>query len=282
MSKDRICWPKGKTCAVMISVNIEAEYFAKMYYPDGNIDLNSGEISALGWEGMTFGLPKILDALDDRGVKATFFVLAAVADRYPEVVKEIALRGHEIGCHGYYHENLALLSAQEQRSVLKWAKDRLEEVSGSEVRGFRMPEGEMTEETLRIVRDLGFTYSSSLSDDDIPYLRRESLMIELPIHWALYDLPYFVYTWAPQIPQGQSRSANANDVLENWKIELEGALKYGTLFNLQLDPQATGEQGRIFILEELLNLIVQNEKIWLATGEEIASYFEKAKKINSM
>jgi peptidoglycan/xylan/chitin deacetylase (PgdA/CDA1 family) len=166
--------------------------------------------------------------------------------------------------------------------VLKWAKDRLEEVSGSEVRGFRMPEGEMTEETLRIVRDLGFTYSSSLSDDDIPYLRRESLMIELPIHWALYDLPYFVYTWAPQIPQGQSRSANANDVLENWKIELEGALKYGTLFNLQLDPQATGEQGRIFILEELLNLIVQNEKIWLATGEEIASYFEKAKKINSM
>lgn len=276
MSKERMCWPKGKTCAVMISVNLEAEYFAKMYYPDEDIDLASGEVAALGRAGMTFGLPKILNALDAHGIKATFFILAAVADKYPEAVKEISSRGHEIGCHGYYHENLALLSLEEQRSVLKKAKDRLEEVHGKEVKGFRMPEGEMTEETLKIVKDLGFTYSSSLSDDDVPYLREESQIIELPIHWELYDLPYFVYTWDPQIPQGQSRSANANDVLENWKIELEGALKYGTLFNLQLDPQATGEQGRIFILEELLDLIVQKDMIWIATGEEIAAYFENS------
>jgi len=274
MSKDRMRWPEGKSCAVMISVNLEAEYFAKMYYPDENIDLATGEVAALGWEGMTFGLPKILDALDAHNIKATFFVLAAVADKYPDAIKEIAIKGHEIGCHGYYHENLALLSIAEQRSVLKRAIDRLEEVSGKKVKGFRMPEGEMTEETLNIVKDLGFTYSSSLSDDDVPYLREESQIIELPIHWELYDLPYFVYTWDPQIPQGQSRSANANDVLENWKIELEGALKYGTLFNLQLDPQATGEQGRIFILEDLLDIVAQNEKIWIATGEEIASYFE--------
>lgn len=278
MSKDRIRWPKGKTCAVMISVNLEAEYFAKMYYPDEDIDLASGEVAALGWECMTFGLPKILNALDAHGIKATFFILAAVADKYPEAVKEIASKGHEIGCHGYYHENLVLLSLEEQRSVLKKAKDHLEEVCGKEVKGFRMPEGEMTEGTLKIVKDLGFNYSSSLSDDDVPYLREESQIIELPIHWELYDLPYFVYTWDPQIPQGQCRSANANDVLENWKIELEGALKYGTLFNLQLDPQATGEQGRIFILEELLDLIVQNEDIWLATGEEIADYFENSQK----
>jgi peptidoglycan/xylan/chitin deacetylase (PgdA/CDA1 family) len=278
MSKDRMRWPKGKTCAVMISVNLEAEYFAKMYYPDEDIDLASGEVAALGWECMTFGLPKILNALDAHGIKATFFILAAVADKYPEAVKEIASKGHEIGCHGYYHENLALLSLEDQRSVLKKAKDRLEEVCGKEVKGFRMPEGEMTEGTLKIVKDLGFNYSSSLSDDDVPYLREESQIIELPIHWELYDLPYFVYTWDPQIPQGQCRSANANDVLENWKIELEGALKYGTLFNLQLDPQATGEQGRIFILEELLDLIVQNEDIWLATGEEIADYFENSQK----
>ncbi|NMA17929.1 MAG: polysaccharide deacetylase [Clostridiaceae bacterium] len=278
MSKDRMRWPKGKTCAVMISVNLEAEYFAKMYYPDEDIDLASGEVAALGWECMTFGLPKILNALDAHGIKATFFILAAVADKYPEAVKEIASKGHEIGCHGYYHENLALLSLEDQRSVLKKAKDRLEEVCGKEVKGFRMPEGEMTEGTLKIVKDLGFNYSSSLSDDDVPYLREESQIIELPIHWELYDLPYFVYTWDPQIPQGQCRSANANDVLENWKIELEGALKYGTLFNLQLDPQATGEQGRIFILEELLDLIVQNEDIWMATGEEIADYFENSQK----
>lgn len=273
MLKDRMKWPDGASCAAMITINLEAEYFAKMYYPDDDIDLTGGEVAALGWEGMTFGLPKILDALDEWKVKATFFILGAVADRYPEAVKEIAARGHEIGCHGYYHENLGRLSAEEQRDVLKKAKDRLEEVSGKEVKGFRMPEGEMSEETLKIARELGFTYSSSLSDDDIPYLRTESQMTELPIHWELYDLPYFAYTWEPQIPQGQGRSSNANDVLENWKIELEGAEKYGTLFNLQLDPQSTGEQGRIFMLEEILELIMKNKKIWVAAGEDIADYF---------
>lgn len=273
MLKDRIKWPNGKRCAAMISINLEAEYFAKMYYPDEDIDLTSGEVAALGWEGITFGLPKLLDVLEQMNVKATFFILGAVAEKYPEQVKRIASSGHEIGCHGYYHENLCKLSADKQRKLLKKAKNILEDVSGSEVTAFRMPEGEITEETLKIVKDLGFFYSSSLSDDDIPYIREKSGLIELPIHWELYDLPYFVYTWEPSIPQGQGRSSNANDVLENWEIELEGAKKYGTLFNLQLDPQATGEQGRIFMLERILRNISEDDSIWLASGKEIAEYF---------
>lgn len=273
MLKDRITWPENKSCAALISINLEAEYFAKMYYPDEEIDLSSGEVAALGWEGMTFGLPKILDVLDRYGAKATFFVLGAVAEKYPEAVKEIADRGHEIGCHGYYHENFGGMPIEEQRNVLRRAKEQIENVCGKPVSAFRMPEGEMSEETLQVAKEEGFIYSSSLSDDDIPYTRQHSQMVELPVHWELYDLPYFVYTWEPQIPQGQGRSSNANDVLENWKIELEGAKRYGTLFNLQLDPQATGEQGRIFMLEEILDQIKKDNSIWLATGLEIADYY---------
>ena len=107
----------------------------------------------------------------------------------------------------------------------------------------------------------------------MPYVRESCGLLELPIHWELFDLPYFAFTFDPPIPPGQSRSARMDDVLKNWLYELEGARRFGTLFNLQLDPQAIGEQGRIFMLEELLTEIQKAEDVWVTTGEEIAAFF---------
>ena len=75
------------------------------------------------------------------------------------------------------------------------------------------------------------------------------------------------------IPQGQDRISNVEDVLSNWIIELDAAREFSTLFNLQIDPQATGEQGRIFVLKEILERIKSDDKIWLTTGNEIAGLF---------
>ena len=81
--------------------------------------------------------------------------------------------GHEIGCHGNNHEILAHMTAEEQREALMEA--RASDRGGREgALGFRMPEGEISEETLVIAKELGFTYSSSLSDDDVPYVREIS------------------------------------------------------------------------------------------------------------
>ncbi len=273
MNRIRFRWPEGKTYGELISVDLEAQYFAKMYYPDEDIDLESGEIYSLGKEAMSSGLEKLLDVLDEYNVKATFFVLGAICDQYPEKIKEIRARGHEIGSHGYYHENLANMTYEEQKQVITASKKRIEELTGSAVKGFRMPEGEITEDTYEILKEAGYTYSSSLSDNDIPYIRSNGLT-ELPIHWELYDLPYFAYTFDPTIPQSQGRSSNANDVLANWMYELEGARRFGTLMNVQLDPQAIGEQGRIFILEKLLKELCSDETAWIATGEEISQYAE--------
>ena len=277
MLKDRINWPQGKGAAATIGINLEGQYFAKLYYPDGGPvkcpDVNTGEILQVAMEGLEDGLPKLLDVLDEYNIRATFYVAAAMADEWPDKVREIADRGHEIACMGYYHENLGTLSLDEQRDVLARAKVRLEEVSGTAVRGFRTPAGEMSEETLKRVKELGFTYSSSLSDDDIPYVRDGSGLVELPIRWELYDLPYFAYTWEPEIPPSQDRVACADDVLENWMCELEASKKYGCLFNLQLDPQAIGEQGRLFMLREVIENIQADPTVWYATAGEIADQF---------
>lgn len=267
---ERTVWPQNKKCAVMISVNLDAEFFGKIYYPDINVD--EGDILRLGHTSIRYGLPGLLEVLDRYGTKATFFIPGAVAKRYPEAVRSIAGRGHEIGCHGNNHEILAHLAIEEQRAALTEAREALASITGRRPVGFRMPEGEISEETLALVKSLGFTYSSSLSDDDVPYVREASGLMELPIHWELFDLPYFVFTFDPPIPPGQSRSARMDDVLRNWMYELEGARRFGTLMNLQLDPQATGEQGRIFMLEKLLEELKTSGDVWVATGQEIAAY----------
>ena len=68
---------------------------------------------SLGQYGMSHGLPRILDLFDEFKIKATFFVPGKTAEVYPEAVKEIADRGHEIACHGYEYENLSLFSYEE-------------------------------------------------------------------------------------------------------------------------------------------------------------------------
>lgn len=272
MGKGMTAWPEGKTWGLMVSVNLDAEFYGKIFYPD--MDVDEGDVLRLGRSGMEYGLPRLLDTLDHYQVKATFFVPGEVAARYPGKVKEIAKRGHEIGCHGDRHEILGRLSREGQKEVLRKGLDKLKAVTDKPISGFRMPEGEMNEETLEVVKELGFSYSSSLSDDDIPYRHEKTGLLELPVHWELFDLPYFTFAFDPPIPPGQSRSASMDQVLENWEYECQGAKKWGTLVNLQLDPQTIGEQGRIFMLEKLLEQVQADPCAWIATGEAIAAEWQ--------
>jgi peptidoglycan/xylan/chitin deacetylase (PgdA/CDA1 family) len=226
----------------------------------------------MGRDGMETGLPRLLDVLNRYRVKATFFVPGKVAETYPEALCQVAERGHEIGCRGYENENLALLSSQEQREVLRKGRQAIEAVCEVPPAGFRAPAGELTMETLQIASDLGFTYSSSLSDDDVPYfntLRSGDQLLEIPVHAALYDLPYFIFHFDPPIPAGQARIAFGDDVLTNWKWEYDGYHQYGACYVLQLDPQIIGTQGRIYLLEKLLDYLLDKEDAWVTTGAEV-------------
>ena len=75
MGIERIRWPQNKVCAAMISVNLDAEFFAKIYYPD--VEVEEGDILRLGRTGIRFGLPHLLEVLDRYQLKATFFYSGA-------------------------------------------------------------------------------------------------------------------------------------------------------------------------------------------------------------
>jgi peptidoglycan-N-acetylglucosamine deacetylase len=107
----------------------------------------------------------ILDLLEERRVRATFFVLGWVADRYPSLIRRIADCGHEVGSHSYWHRRVYELSPEEFREDLERSIDAIERASGQRVRGFRAPSFSITPGTewaLDELLDLGLEYDASL------------------------------------------------------------------------------------------------------------------------
>ncbi len=104
---------------------------------------------------------KVLSILNEFDTKATFFVLGWIAERVPNLVKEIASQGHEIASHGYDHELVHTQTPEQFRKDLLRSKEILEKYSGQTISGFRAPTFSMTGWALDIIRQEGFAYDSS-------------------------------------------------------------------------------------------------------------------------
>jgi polysaccharide deacetylase family protein (PEP-CTERM system associated) len=118
----------------------------------------------------------ILNLLDSRGVRGTFFVLGWVAERSPGLVRTIAAAGHEVACHGFSHQLIYRQSPEEFLQETTRAKHHLEDVIGQQVLGYRAASFSITRQSLwalDILLDLGFVYDSSI----------------FPIRHDLYGIP---------------------------------------------------------------------------------------------
>jgi polysaccharide deacetylase family protein (PEP-CTERM system associated) len=108
---------------------------------------------------------RLLDLFAEQDVRATFFVLGWVAERCPGLVREIARRGHEIGCHGYSHELVYRQSSAVFSEETKRAKACLEDQAQSPVLGYRAASYSIVQQSLwaiEILVQLGFAYDSSI------------------------------------------------------------------------------------------------------------------------
>lgn len=108
---------------------------------------------------------RLLDDLDDLGVRATVFVVGELAERVPALVAEIAQRGHEVGLHGWRHEPLPTRTPGQLRHEVHRGRALLEDVTGAAVVGFRAPTFSLVPDSAwatDVLADEGFTYSSSV------------------------------------------------------------------------------------------------------------------------
>lgn len=109
-------------------------------------------------------VPDILEVMDRHNARGTFFVTGRVVERFPETVKHIEQRGHEVGVHGgfYHDEEVAGLPAEEQKAKISRTKMRIENVTGKRATGYRAPGHRIDKHTILALEELGFAYDSSV------------------------------------------------------------------------------------------------------------------------
>lgn len=110
-------------------------------------------------------MDRILQLFSDADLKATFFVLSWIAERYPDIVRQIVNQGHELASHGHAHQRVSDLTESEFRQDILRAKSTLEDLSGVAVKGYRAPSYSISRANiwaLNILREAGYEYSSSI------------------------------------------------------------------------------------------------------------------------
>lgn len=105
---------------------------------------------------------RILELLEEHGVRSTFFILGWIAERNPGLIRQIAAGGHEIASHGYGHDLVYTLSEAEFRADVSRCKAMLEDLTGQRVTGYRAPCFSITDWAVGILQELGFEYDSSV------------------------------------------------------------------------------------------------------------------------
>jgi len=107
----------------------------------------------------------LLDCFGRAGVKATFFILGWVAEKFPQLVRDIAVQGHEVASHGYYHQLIYTLTLDQFREDVRRAKATLEDAFGGSVKGYRAPSFSIVQPSLwalDVLIEQGYTYDASI------------------------------------------------------------------------------------------------------------------------
>lgn len=217
------------------------------------------------------GLRRILALLESRGIKSTFFVPGHTARAYPATVQAIEAAGHEIGHHGWVHENPVGLSYHQEKKVMEQGLLALQEVAGVRPAGYRSPGWDNSPNTVPLLLEYGFEYESSLMGSDFePYWCRvgdefsttEEFkwgkpvdLVELPVAWHLDDFIQFEFVATPTGILNAARSTTMS--WEIWKAEFDylyQRVRRG-LMTITMHPQVIGRGHRMLFLEQFIDYV---------------------------
>jgi peptidoglycan/xylan/chitin deacetylase (PgdA/CDA1 family) len=259
-------WPDGARCAFALSFDSDHE----------TNELRDGgkSIGRLSWGqyGARVGVPRIAALLARHDVRASFYVPAVAALTYPDEQRALVAAGHEIGIHGWIHELNSILPYEIERDLMLRASDTLTKITGTRPVGLRTPSWDLSPSTLRIEKEMGLLYDSSLMADEDCYeilLNGESSgVVELPVEWVRDDAVYFMMNRF----QAQRPYTPPTDVFDIFRREFDAAYDEGGIFQLTCHPHIIGYRSRIWILDELIRHARAKKNVWFATHEEVVRW----------
>lgn len=258
-------WPGDAPFAIALS--FDSDHETNELREGGN---SYGRMS-WGQYGTRVGIPRIEAILSSAGVPASFYVPAVCALLYPEEQVRLQAQGHEIALHGWIHELNSVLSYEDERSLMLKSADTLEKVTGQRPVGMRTPSWDFSPHTLRIAKEMGLLYDSSLMADEHCYellLDGEaSGVVELPVEWIRDDAVYFMMNRF----QALRPYTSPESVFDIFRRELEYAQREGGLFQLTMHPHIISPRSRIWILEEIVRL-GKASGAWFATHADVVRW----------
>jgi peptidoglycan-N-acetylglucosamine deacetylase len=214
--------------------------------------------------GPRVGLPRILALLARDAIPATFFVPGHSLVTFAENTDAILEGGHELACHGWYHEDVTELTPGEEAEILGRSIEAVADRTGAPPAGYRAPYWALSPATLGLVEAAGFRYDSSLMADDYRLFRvrhgdRHSMvegtvwgepgdLVEVPVYWTLDDWPLF------EPSGGRDGLRPPSEVLEIWLAELNYAYRQteGGVLTITMHPECIGRGHRMAMLETFI------------------------------
>lgn len=253
---------------------------------EGATEISRGEFDAIA-------VPRLLKLFAAHDIRTTFFVPGHTALAYPDMLRAIRDGGHEIGHHGWVHENAGTQSAEEQRTIFLRGLDALEQVTGVLPVGYRAAGvgADFGTTTVDLLREFEFQYDSSCSGSDFSayYLRHGDRwsktdayvfgtpvdIVEIPVAYALDDWQLFEFRggWT-------ARQASPREVGEMWRQEFDYAYAEcpGGIYDVTLHPTAIGRGPRITMVDELLRHMREGDVCF----EPLADYARRWREAHPM
>ena len=251
--------------------------------------ISRGEFGAVGAR-------RLLRLLDRSAITATFFITGHTADTYRDTVRDIAAAGHEIGHHGYLHENpIGLGSKEKEREVLLRGFAALDRAAGVRPVGYRSPSWDNSPFTTELLVEAGFRYESSLMADDFtpywcrvgdvirpdgPYEFGQAVdLVEMPVSWILDDFPHFepvnLRAAGGLLSVGLSAPSKVEEI---WRGDFDFMYREidGGVFNLTMHPQVIGRGHRLLMLERLIAYFQGHDGVRFTTLSQAAADFRAA------
>lgn len=217
------------------------------------------------------GLPRVLALLSDLDIKATFFVEGWNGIHHPDAIESILACGHEIGLHGWVHEDWAALTAERAETLL-WDGAAALRLAGATVDGFRAPGGYRGEHTARLLGEMGFAYDSSITagvhdaDDPQPAFEVAQLsngVVSLP--WRNEMIDHWHYAAHPEGPR------TPDQALADWMPHVERTARSGGLLTFIFHPRTSFlDDERELAVRRLLTTVLEEPSLRFRTGGELA------------
>jgi allantoinase len=274
MSHDRakIAWPQGKAVAALILVPIE--HF--MLNPSGKPFKHPGAMVTPFPDlrhytsrdyGNRVGVYRILKALREAGLKATFPINAALLDRKPALIEAILSDGHEIAAHGWDTDSLHWggIDPEVEADYVARTRAAFENV-GLVPRAWMSPARQQSEATPDVIKAAGFDICLDWESDSVPWSMRtpEGPLTCVPVSNELDDRKIL-------IDQRQSEADWADQIIAARDLLVSEAPRFGgQVLSFTLTPYITGLPFRIWALRDVLKELAADPNVWSATATQIA------------